>query len=300
MSEVEKTAKVPAVYEAIRSITEKLSEIGIPKNQKNRDQGCSFRGIDDVYNVLSALLAKNGLVIFPKVLSRVETQRPTKTGSVMFNVCVNVQYKIVSSVDGSFEFSETFGEASDMADKATNKALSAAYKYMAFQLFCIPVDAVDADADTPPETVDPNRAQQQRPQGSYQGKQQASKPQSHGNSKPAASSKPKESTRSSMMTSEEIGQIDYQISIASSDCDDFKLHEIAGMLGVERKWIEPAALKYLVIKCLGGRANIVTKPHLGSFEDLASRFVKIGVITEGERKAFCNSARSVLNLDLLK
>lgn len=298
MSEVENPAKVPAVYEAIRSITEKLSEIGIPKNQRNKDQDYKFRGIDDVYNVLSALLAKNCLVIFPKVLSRVETPRQTSRGSIMFNVCVNVQYKIVSSVDGSFELSETFGEASDMADKATNKALSAAYKYMAFQLFCIPVDAVDADSETPPETVDPNRAQQakaqqQKPQGSYQGKQQQG-------SKPASSSKPKESTRSSMMTEDEISKIDYQISVATSDCDDFKLHEIAGMLGVERKWIEPENLKQLVVKCLGGRANIVTKPHLGSFEDLASRFVKIGVITEGERKAFCNSARSVLNLDLLK
>ena len=38
-----------------------------------------------------------------------------------------------------------FGEAMDSGDKATNKALSAAYKYAALQVFCVPVDADDAD-----------------------------------------------------------------------------------------------------------------------------------------------------------
>ena len=38
------------------------------------------------------------------------------------------------------------GEAMDSADKATNKALSAAYKYACFQVFCIPTEG-DNDAD---------------------------------------------------------------------------------------------------------------------------------------------------------
>ena len=38
----------------------------------------------------------------------------------------------------------------DTADKATNKAMSAAYKYMAMQVFCIPTQGDnDADAHTP-------------------------------------------------------------------------------------------------------------------------------------------------------
>jgi hypothetical protein len=39
-----------------------------------------------------------------------------------------------------------FGEAMDSGDKATNKAMSAAYKYMAMQEFCIPTEG-DNDAD---------------------------------------------------------------------------------------------------------------------------------------------------------
>src|SRR3546814_11002068 len=41
-----------------------------------------------------------------------------------------------------------------MADKATNKAMSAAYKYAAFMTFAIPVEGEeDADAVTPEPTV---------------------------------------------------------------------------------------------------------------------------------------------------
>src|SRR3546814_8730156 len=48
----------------------------------------------------------------------------------------------------------TFGEAKDMADKATNKAMSAAYKDAAFMTFAIPVEGEeDADAVTPEPTV---------------------------------------------------------------------------------------------------------------------------------------------------
>jgi hypothetical protein len=47
----------------------------------------------------------------------------------------------------------TFGEAMDSGDKATNKAMSAAYKYVTFQTFCIPTEG-DNDADlTTHETV---------------------------------------------------------------------------------------------------------------------------------------------------
>jgi hypothetical protein len=41
------------------------------------------------------------------------------------------------------------GEAMDSGDKSSNKAMSAAYKYAAFQAFCIPTEGDnDADATT--------------------------------------------------------------------------------------------------------------------------------------------------------
>ena len=105
------------------------------------------RGIDDIYNSLSALLAQHQLCIIPRVLSRAESQRQTKSGSVLNVSVVEVEYDLVSAIDGSRHTARAIGEAQDSADKSTNKAMSAAYKYLCLQLFCIPTEAEDNDAD---------------------------------------------------------------------------------------------------------------------------------------------------------
>ena len=54
------------------------------------------------------------------------------------------------------EFVTTYGEAMDSGDKATNKAMSAAYKYAAMQAFCIPTEGDnDADATTHEVAAEP-------------------------------------------------------------------------------------------------------------------------------------------------
>jgi hypothetical protein len=143
----------PMVYAAINAVQDEMSKRGISKDKKNAQQGYSFRGIDDVYDALAPALAKHKLCIIPFAVTRNVTERQTKTGGTLFYVCVECEFHFVSAVDGSKHIAKTFGEAMDSADKATNKALSAAYKYAAFQAFCIPVDVQDADAVTPPEIV---------------------------------------------------------------------------------------------------------------------------------------------------
>lgn len=143
MSEVKK------VYQAIVNVTKALGKEGISKDRKNAQQGYSFRGIDDVYNALSHALSENGLCIIPVVLERVSEERATKSGGTLFYVTVKMQFDLVSSADGSSHSVVTFGEAMDSGDKATNKAMSAAYKYAAMQTFCIPTEGDnDADATT--------------------------------------------------------------------------------------------------------------------------------------------------------
>jgi hypothetical protein len=111
-------------------------------------QGYNFRGIDDVYNALAPLLSKHGLCILPRVTERVVVERETKNGGTLFYVTVKCDFDFVSAADDSKHTIVTYGEAMDSGDKATNKAMSAAYKYAAFQAFCIPVDVEDADATT--------------------------------------------------------------------------------------------------------------------------------------------------------
>lgn len=137
------------VYKAINAIQKALSKTGIGKDHKNAQQGYSFRGIDDVYNALAPLLAEHGLLILPRVLTRTESERASKAGGALFSVVVDVEFDFISSEDGSRHTVKIFGEAMDSADKATNKALSAAYKYACLEAFAIPTEGEnDADART--------------------------------------------------------------------------------------------------------------------------------------------------------
>jgi hypothetical protein len=137
------------VYQCIAKVSEKLSKEGISKSRSNEQQHYKFRGIDDVYNALAPILAEVGLVVIPRILSREMAERVTKNGGVLFYVTVEAEFDFVSIADGSKVTARTYGEAMDSGDKATNKAMSAAYKYVAFQTFCIPTEGNnDADATT--------------------------------------------------------------------------------------------------------------------------------------------------------
>jgi len=148
------TNAIPKVYAAISAVTADLAVEGITKERKNQQQGYNFRGIDDVYNALSPILSRNKLVMLPRILSRDVTERATAKGNPLFFVVVEAEFDLISSEDGSKHTIRTFGEAMDSADKATNKAMSAAYKYAAMQTFAIPTEG-DNDADAVTHEVAP-------------------------------------------------------------------------------------------------------------------------------------------------
>lgn len=140
------------VFSLIAKVSACLSKEGVGKGRRNKEQGYNFRGIDDILNTLSGVLAEVGLVILPRIKSRQVTERQTANGKPLFAVVVEAEFDLVSPDDGSKHTVAVFGEAMDMADKATNKAMSAAYKYMALMTFCIPVEATpenEADFSSP-------------------------------------------------------------------------------------------------------------------------------------------------------
>lgn len=153
------------VYQLIAAVAAEIAQEGISKTRKNQQQGYNFRGIDDVYNALAPVIAKHGLVILPRCLSRELTERTNKSGGVIFSVTVEAEFDFVSSHDGSKHTVKTYGEAMDSADKATNKAMSAAYKYAAFQTFCIPTEG-DNDADAVTHQVAPRASRQAKAEAS--------------------------------------------------------------------------------------------------------------------------------------
>jgi len=141
------------VYQLIATVAGELAQGGISKNQRNtQGSGYNFRGIDDVYNAVGPILAKHGLVILPRCITRECLERVSSAGKALFYVTVEAEFDFVSSEDGSKHTVVMFGEAMDSGDKATNKAMSAAFKYAMFQAFCIPTEG-DNDADSSTHTV---------------------------------------------------------------------------------------------------------------------------------------------------
>ena len=146
------------VYKAIAQVAEKMSQVGISKANKNQQQGYKFRGIDDVYKALAPALVEAKLVILPRCIERGVVERQTAKGGAIFYTTLKVEFDFVSAKDGTKHVITTYGEAMDSADKSTNKAMSAAYKYACFQAFCIPTEG-DNDADAQTHDVAPSMAE---------------------------------------------------------------------------------------------------------------------------------------------
>ncbi len=150
------------VYAAIAKVMAVMASEGIGKSRKNQQQGYNFRGIDDVYNSLARPMVDAGLVVLPRVLSRECKDAQTKSGGNLFYVVVECEFDFIAVIDGSKHTVKTYGEAMDSADKATNKAMSAAMKYAYMQAFCIPTEG-DNDADSHAHDVLPVNKQPSPP-----------------------------------------------------------------------------------------------------------------------------------------
>lgn len=134
------------VYKAITQVTAALAKTGIAKSKQNQQQGFKYRGIDDVYNELATLLATNNLCILPRMITKEVTERTNAKGTALFYTSITAEFDLVSSVDGSKHTVSSYGEAMDSGDKSVGKAMSYAYKSMAFMTFAIPTEG-DNDPD---------------------------------------------------------------------------------------------------------------------------------------------------------
>lgn len=135
----------PKIFEAISNVMADMGVVG--KKKKNTQQNFMYRGIDDVMNALAPALVKNKVFIVPDVTSEHREERTTAKGGTLLFSRLHITYKFYTT-DGSFIEAKVVGEAMDSADKATNKAMSIAYKYACFQVFCIPTEEMqDPDVE---------------------------------------------------------------------------------------------------------------------------------------------------------
>lgn len=138
----------PAIFGAMSAIKRGL--IAVSKDRQNAQQGYKFRGIDDVFNAMHPLLAEQGVTTLPRVLTTETTERTTKNGSVQFHVRQEIEFTFLAPDGSALIVGPMAAEALDTSDKASNKCMSFAMKYMLLNTFTIPTDDVsEGDKETP-------------------------------------------------------------------------------------------------------------------------------------------------------
>ena len=133
------------IFETIAAVMADVGAVG--KTSKNQTQGFMFRGIDAVMNAINPALIKNKCFVVPEILDQTREERQSsRGGTLIYSIC-RIKYTFYAE-DGSSVYAVVIGEGMDSGDKATNKAMSIAFKYACFQVFCIPTEEMrDADPD---------------------------------------------------------------------------------------------------------------------------------------------------------
>lgn len=184
------------IYSAINSV---MSEIGAIGKEKRSQQGFSYRGVDDVMNALAPAFIKYRLFVVPEVLEQSREERASARGGMLIYSICKIKYTFYAE-DGSHVEVVTVGEGMDSGDKATNKAMSIAFKYACFQVFCIPTEEM-VDPDAEGHTLTPKQGDN----GKGQKKQPAKKGAEPTDAKMPAAAPAKR------ITQEEIGSIKGQV-----------------------------------------------------------------------------------------
>lgn len=139
------------IFETINAVMEEIGAVG--KNSRNEKQKYMYRGVDDVMNALNPAFTKHKLFMVPEVVSQKREERQTANEKNLIHSVLSVKYTFYAE-DGSSIYTIVPGEGMDSGDKASNKAMSAAFKYACFQVFCIATEEMkDPDAETPPPST---------------------------------------------------------------------------------------------------------------------------------------------------
>lgn len=152
MEQVNINTSPPKIYAAIAGVMKDVGAVAKEKEFESpigKKGNYMFRGIDDVMNALHPAMVNNKIFVVPNILEQTRETRTSKSGTQMQVSICKIQYTFFAE-DGSCVTAVVIGEGMDTGDKATNKAMSIAFKYACFQVFCIPTEEMqDPDAERP-------------------------------------------------------------------------------------------------------------------------------------------------------
>lgn len=135
--------ETPSVFVVMTEVMRSIGAVG--KNDYNDHQRFNFRGIDSITNAVYQPMCEHGVFVAPEVIDAHYELVTTSTGKPSRQATLTVRYRFYGPA-GDYVDAVTVGEAMDSADKATSKALAAAFKYALLQTFVIPTAGQD-DAD---------------------------------------------------------------------------------------------------------------------------------------------------------
>lgn len=138
------TPGVPTVYEAWARVMADVRSVA--KTDINTEQGFRFRGIDAVVNAVGPALRTHGVLVLPVNVVTNYRDVTTSRGKAARECTVMVTYRVVGPAGDGFEIVAP-GEALDMGDKGTAKAMSVALRTALLQALCLPTDERDPDHD---------------------------------------------------------------------------------------------------------------------------------------------------------
>lgn len=120
-----------------------MEKIGAISKDRKNPVGFRYRGIEDALNHLQPALIELGLTLEIQCHDLRTThyvEKGEKKDRLQFHTHLLMDVAFIA-MDGSRSYRRAAGEGLDTAgDKATNKAMAAAFKYAIFLGLCIPVD----------------------------------------------------------------------------------------------------------------------------------------------------------------
>ncbi len=123
------------VHEAIINV---MREVGYVKKQSSPNLSYTFAGEVALIAALRPAMLEQGLYLRVTGITQYDAgEYTTKSGSVMNDVRLAITGQMVHAPSGTFIDVAAVGEGSDSSDKASNKASTAAYKYLLRQTFMI-------------------------------------------------------------------------------------------------------------------------------------------------------------------
>jgi hypothetical protein len=136
------------IFKRIPKIAGEIEAIGKDQRAQGSGHGFNFRGIDDVYNAVSKVMAKHGVFSVPEIIDANFIDVSSRQGTKGIHARIKYKFTFYAE-DGSSVSAMTFGEGIDYGDKASNKCASIAHKYALLQIFAIPT----ADNDDPDKEI---------------------------------------------------------------------------------------------------------------------------------------------------